>query len=66
MSKFCPLELYVSYPTETDQPIELFASYSSKTFTTESIAYFLSSYQAILQALTESPETQLSKFQLSL
>ncbi|KAM3090856.1 condensation domain-containing protein [Phormidesmis sp. 146-12] len=62
----CPLELYVSYPEEKTQAIELFASYSSTTFTNESIDYFLSSYQAILQKLTESPETQLSKFQLFL
>ena len=64
--QFCPLELYVSYPTEKDQAIEFFASYSPTTFTTETIDRFISSYQAILQKLTESPETQLSKFQLPL
>jgi amino acid adenylation domain-containing protein len=60
--QFCPLELYVSYPSEADQAIEISASYSTSTFTTETINEFLSSYHAILQKLTVSTETQLSEF----
>ncbi|HEY9657256.1 MAG TPA: amino acid adenylation domain-containing protein, partial [Allocoleopsis sp.] len=60
--EICPLELYVSYPTELDQAIELFPSYSPTTFTAETIDLFIRSYEAILQTLTISPEILLSEF----
>jgi hypothetical protein len=60
--EFISLELYVSYPQERNQAIELFACYSPKTFTVETIDYFISSYQAILQKLVEQPEQQISEF----
>jgi hypothetical protein len=57
-----PLELYISYPAEADHAIKLFASYSITTFTHETIALFVSHYQAILQMLVESPQTLLCEF----
>jgi amino acid adenylation domain-containing protein len=60
--QYIPLELYVSYPAEADHAIKLFASYSITTFTHETIALFISHYQAILQTLVKSPQTLLCEF----
>jgi hypothetical protein len=60
-----PLELYVAYPTETDRAIEFYASYSTKTFTVETIERFLKSYQAIISSLVRHPETIISDFLLN-
>jgi acyl carrier protein len=49
-----PLELYVAYPTETNRAIEFYASYSTKTFTVETIERFLKSYQAIISSLSST------------
>jgi amino acid adenylation domain-containing protein len=57
-----PLELYVMYPTETDQAIEFHASYSRTTFTAETIECFLQSYQAVLDKLVRHPESLISDF----
>jgi surfactin family lipopeptide synthetase A len=63
--QYFPLELYVAYPTETTQAIELYAYYSTTTFTAETIECFLQSYQAILDQLVRYPETIISKFVLN-
>jgi amino acid adenylation domain-containing protein len=63
--RYFPLELYVSYPIETDRAIELDAYYSTSTFTTETIECFLQSYQVILDQLVRHPETIISKFVLN-
>jgi amino acid adenylation domain-containing protein len=57
-----PLELYVVYPTEIDRAIEFYSSYSTSTFTAETIEYFLQSYQAILDRLIRYPETIFADF----
>jgi amino acid adenylation domain-containing protein len=57
-----PLELYVSYPAETNRAIEFCASYSTSTFTTETIECFLQGYQAILDRLLQYPETIVADF----
>ena len=60
-----PIEIYIHFPGEDSNTIEIVAFYSKIVYTDKTIKLMFSGYQEILQKLVELPNTQLCAFEHS-
>jgi hypothetical protein len=60
-----PIEIYIHFPGEDFNTIEIVVFYSNTVFTERTIELMFSDYQEVLQKLVELPETQVCAFEAS-
>jgi amino acid adenylation domain-containing protein len=60
-----PIEIYIHFPGEDSNTIEIVVFYSNTVFTERTIELMFSDYQEVLQKLVELPETQVCAFEAS-